>query len=109
MRKTSDAVEILDALIGDDPEMWAMVHEAELQMRAGMVAYQLREDAGLSQEQLGAKVGHSADWVEDLEMGDFNGNSLDALKEVARVLGVDVSADVSRIEAIEPHKAPVGH
>ncbi len=107
MPKTSDALEILYADIGNDAEMLELIHNARVQGECGMVAYKLREEARLSQDELGVKVGHAATWVEDLEMGDFNGDSLEALQEVARVLGAKIDADVKRIEKIEQQKKSV--
>src|SRR5947209_742109 len=102
MPKTFDAYEILYADIANDPEALAMLEHVGIQTDVGMVAYQLRENACFSQEELGARLVQSADWIDDLEMGRFEGDSIEALKSIASALGIDVSAELERMR-----KSPV--
>jgi len=102
MRRTTDAVEILMADICNDSELLAMYENAGLQMEAGMIVYRLRESARLTQEELSLKVGQGGEWIDDLEMGDFDGDSLAALQTVARALGANVDAEIERIRAAHP-------
>ena len=49
-----------------------------------------REEAGLSQEQLGEKIGYSAMGVSHIENGDRK-IKLEDLQEIAQVLGIEIN------------------
>ena len=49
MAKTSDALDILDAMIGDDPELRALIEEATINLQISRMIYDARKAAGLSQ------------------------------------------------------------
>jgi len=58
-RVTSDAVEILDNLIGDDVQLREMVDVAFVNAQIAQLIYNAREEAGLTQARLAKKVGHA--------------------------------------------------
>ncbi len=89
MRKTNDAWEILMADIAGDKERMDGVRQSCIQAEAGIVAYDLREKAGLTQEQLAQKLNVAPAVIDDVEMGDFEAGKLvgDAAKDVCRMLG----------------------
>jgi hypothetical protein len=57
MAKTSDALKIIDGLIGDDSEMENLIREASLNAIVAQLIYEARTARGLTQKQLADRVG----------------------------------------------------
>ncbi|MBI3736409.1 XRE family transcriptional regulator [Candidatus Sumerlaeota bacterium] len=87
LRKTKNAISILDAMIGDDPNMRRLISEAEIRMDIGRKAYDAREAAGLTRSKLARRVGVKTSDIEDLEEADYDGDALSLLRRVAEALG----------------------
>ena len=49
MAKPSDALDVLDQVIGDDPELRALIEEATINLQIARMIYDARKAAGLSQ------------------------------------------------------------
>lgn len=56
---------------------------------------QLRDEQGVSREQLAAKAGLSAVYLKKLEAGERESPSLDALERIARALGATLTIDLA--------------
>lgn len=80
--------------------MQRLLQEAGVAMTIGQAAYDAREAAGLTQEQLAERLGMTAEEIEDLEMGDFAGDALALLHHVAVALGRQVEL---RLVAADPN------
>jgi ribosome-binding protein aMBF1 (putative translation factor) len=52
MRKTKDALKILDQVIGDDPKLRALIEETTINLQIARMIYDARKAAGLSQKAL---------------------------------------------------------
>jgi ribosome-binding protein aMBF1 (putative translation factor) len=72
------------------------------EMALGMKIRRLREDAGLTQEQLAKKIGTGASAISRIEDADYDGHSLDTLHRVAKAL------DMRLIIDFQPIKRPQG-
>ena len=84
---TSDAVEILyRRLIEGNPEIQTLLAEAEGEMDIAEQIYRLRTGAGLTQKELGEKIGTTASVICRLESADYEGHSLSMLRRIAAVL-----------------------
>ena len=84
---TRDAVEILYRdLVGDDPAMKRLLAQAAAAHDIGQAAHDARVAAGLTQEQLAARVGVAADDIDAVEMGDFEEVPLALLERIAAAL-----------------------
>lgn len=84
---TTDAVEILyRRIIGENADMKALLAEAESEMDIAEQIYNLRTEAGLSQQELADKIGTSASVVCRLEDADYEGHSLSMLRRIAAAL-----------------------
>ena len=83
MAKTTDAIKILDNMIGDDAQMREMLAEASLNAEVGQLIYDARQKAGLTQQQLAELVGTTETLIDDLEEADYEGNSLVMLHKIA--------------------------
>jgi len=86
-RKTTDALEIIERMIGDDDEMRAMIDEEEMNLEVACLIYAAREKAGLTQKELADLVGTSQPTIARLEDADYEGHSLTMLRRIATALG----------------------
>ena len=84
--KTSDAVEILDRMMGKDPEMSRLVEEARINAIVAQLIYDARNKAGLTQEALAKLVGTKQPVIARLEDADYEGHSLSMLQRIAAAL-----------------------
>jgi ribosome-binding protein aMBF1 (putative translation factor) len=83
-----DAVEILDrAFIGDNTERRARVDRAYENAVIGMLIYNARTAAGLTQSQLAKLIGTDQAVISRLEDADYEGHSLTMLRRIAHALG----------------------
>ncbi len=85
-QKTTDAVEILNHLIGDDGELREMVAAERENLEVARKIYDLRTGAGLTQAQLAKKVGTTQSVISLLEDADYEGHSMAMLRRVAAAL-----------------------
>lgn len=52
MTKTTDAMKIIDSIIGNDPELRDLCEQASLNARMAQLIYDVRTEAGLSKTEL---------------------------------------------------------
>lgn len=106
MAKTTDAIKIIDNLIGDDAQMREMLAEASLNAEVGQLIYDARQKANLTQQQLAELVGTTETLIDDLEEADYEGNSLIMLYKIAIALNQKLSLSLVPLED-NPTKKPV--
>jgi DNA-binding XRE family transcriptional regulator len=83
-KKTSDAVEILHRrYYAGKPDRISQLEEARAEDELARKIYDLREQAGLTQEKLAKMVGTTASVISRLEDSDYEGHSLTMLKRIA--------------------------
>jgi len=98
-KKTSDAIEILDRLTGDDPELREMIAEETVNAQVARMIYDARTAAGLTQKQLADLVDTQQSTIARLEDADYEGHSLSMLRRIAEALN-------QRLEVrFVPHRA----
>lgn len=85
-RRTSDAVAILDRMMGNNAKTRRMVEEARTSAAVGQLIYDARTKAGLSQSQLAELVGTTQSAIARLEDADYEGHSLTMLNRIAAAL-----------------------
>ena len=85
-QKTTDAVEILNHLIGDDDDLREMVAAERENLEVARKIYDLRTGARLTQAQLARKVGTTQSVISLLEDADYEGHSMAMLRRVAAAL-----------------------
>ena len=86
-RTTSDAVEIIDSLIGDDTGRREQADLAFEDAVVGQIIYDARTEASLTQTELAELVGTDQSVISRLEDADYDGHSLSMLRRIARALG----------------------
>ena len=97
--KTSNAIEILDRMAGDSPELKRLTEEARVNAAVAQLIYEARQASGLSQEELADKIGSKQAVISRLEDADYDGHSLMMLQRIAAALGKKVAIqfqDVSK-------------
>ncbi|MFO1500655.1 MAG: XRE family transcriptional regulator [Verrucomicrobiota bacterium] len=85
-RKTTDAVKILDRMIGDDDNLRQDANEALINAKVAQLIYDVRTNAKLTQKQLGALIGTTQSVIARLEDADYEGHSLSMLQRIATAL-----------------------
>jgi len=83
-KATSDAVEILHRRYYEGrPERVSALEQARTEDELARKIYELREQAGLTQERLAKLVGTTASVISRLEDSEYEGHSLTMLKRIA--------------------------
>jgi ribosome-binding protein aMBF1 (putative translation factor) len=99
---SSDAFQwAYDRYIGNDPKEIALYEEERVKADIAQAIYNLRSQAGLSQEQLADLVGTNASVIEDIEEADYEGDFLSMASRIASVLYRRVEVRLVPLEDIE--------
>lgn len=85
-RKTSDAIEILDRITGNDKRLRHMIEVAHVNIIVSEMIYEARNAAGLTQAALARRVGTTQSVISRLEDADYEGHSLTMLQRIAEAL-----------------------
>ena len=92
-KPTSDGMEIIDRMIGDDPEMRSMYEQAKVNVHVAQLIYDARTEAGLSQKELAEMVNTTQSVISRLEDADYEGHSLSMMNRIAQALNHNVVID----------------
>ena len=92
--KTSDAIKIIDQMIGDDEELRELCEQATINAHVAQLIYDARTEAGLSQTALARMIGTTQSVISRLEDADYEGHSLSMLNRVAQALNREVKIDL---------------
>ncbi len=101
MTRTSDALKIIKNTIKDDPEMQEMVKEASLNAQVAQIIYDVRKQAGLTQQQLADAIGTTQSVIARLEDADYEGHSLSMLARIATALNQKLEITMSPKEVVK--------
>ena len=83
-KTTKDAVEILHRrYIEGKPEMEAILEEERGKAEVARLVFELRTQAGLTQNELANRVGTTPSVISRLEDADYSGHSLSMLRRIA--------------------------
>ena len=86
MKKTNDALNILQQMTKDDPEIEEMIWESSLNAELAQLIYTARTQAGLTQQQLADRIGTKQSVIARLEDAEYEGHSLSMLNKIAQGL-----------------------
>jgi len=81
--KTTDAVKILDRMIGEDSDLRQLANEAVVNAEVAQLIHDVRSKAKLTQKQLAELVGTTQSVIARLEDADYEGHSLSMLQRIA--------------------------
>ena len=82
-QRTTDAVKILDRMIGEDSDLRQLANEAVVNAEVAQLIHDVRSKAKLTQKQLAALVGTTQSVIARLENADYEGHSLSMLQRIA--------------------------
>lgn len=86
VRKTADAVRIIDRITGSDSKLREMIADATINAEIAEMLLAARTKAGLTQEELAELAGTKQPVIARLEDADYNGHSLTMLQRIAKAL-----------------------
>jgi ribosome-binding protein aMBF1 (putative translation factor) len=86
MARTTDALKIIDGLVGEDARLRAEIGQEFLDSQVARMIYEARTRAGLSREQLADLVGTKPSTIASLECSNDRGPSLSMLRRIAAAL-----------------------
>ncbi len=92
-KKTSDAVELMNKWYGGDAEWEQMLVDERLKVQVGQIVYDLRTEAGLSQEALAKLAGTSQSIISRVENADYEGSALEMLYRVCSALHLQINVE----------------
>jgi len=85
-RRTKNALQIIDRMIGDDDELRKLAAEAGVNARIAQLIYDARTAVGLTQVELARLIGTKQPVIARLEDADYRGHSLTMLHRIAEAL-----------------------
>ena len=90
-KQTSNALEIVDRIIGDDSGLRVLIEEERVNAEVAREIHDLRTERGLTQRQLAERIGTTQSVIARLEDADYEGHSLRMLRRVAGALDARVT------------------
>jgi ribosome-binding protein aMBF1 (putative translation factor) len=90
MAKTKNALKIVDAMIGEDEELRALLDDARINADVAQLIYNARSQAGLTQRELARLIDTKQPVIAKLEDADYEGHSLTMLRKIATALGHEI-------------------
>ena len=86
-KRTTDGLKILhDRFVKGDPKRLAAIERERHRAEIAMEIFNLRQKAGLTQNQLADKIGTTQSVISRLEDADYRGHSLEMLRRIAEAL-----------------------
>jgi DNA-binding XRE family transcriptional regulator len=82
-RKTTDAVKILDRMMGEDSHLRRLANEEVVNAEVAQLIHDVRSKAKLTQKQLAELAGTTQSVIARLEDADYEGHSLSMLQRIA--------------------------
>ncbi|MFH1113188.1 MAG: helix-turn-helix transcriptional regulator [Pseudomonadota bacterium] len=99
---STDALKwMYDEFIGNDPERIASYRQELIKAEIARQVYDLREQAGLTQEQLADLVGMDPSVIDDMEESDYEGDFLAMASRIANALHRRVEVRLVPVEVPE--------
>ncbi|MCL4538539.1 MAG: helix-turn-helix domain-containing protein [Bacteroidetes bacterium] len=105
---SSDAFQwAYDRYIGNDPKEIALYEEERVKADIAQAIYNLRNQAGLTQEQLADLVGTNASVIEDIEESDYEGDFLSMASKIASALHRRVEVRLVPVQSSDSNEIAV--
>jgi predicted transcriptional regulator len=98
VKKTNNALEIIDNLNQDDTELQGMIAEASINAKVAQLIYDTRIKAGLTQKELADLIGTKQPAIARLEDADYEGHSVSMLQKIAYALDQQVEISLISIQ-----------
>ena len=95
MPRTSNALTILNQLMGADAELQQLAEVERLNARVAQMIYDARTGAKLTQKQLAERVGTTQSVIARLEDSDYEGHSLTMLARIAQAMDLHLQVELT--------------
>lgn len=92
-RKIKDAAEMVRNLLRKNPRLAKNVENELVNLRIAQQIYDLRREAGYTQQELAELIDTTRSVVSRLEDADYDGHSLSMLKRIASALGKELTIE----------------
>jgi ribosome-binding protein aMBF1 (putative translation factor) len=86
MARTRNLADVIRAKLANNAKLAEAVEQEAFNADIAMKVYQARTEAGLTQEQLAARIGTRQSVISRIEDADYKGHSLRILKQIAGAL-----------------------
>lgn len=93
-KRTSDGMEILDRMIGDDAELRELYEQEKINLHIAQLIYDARTESDLSQKELAEMLNTAESVISQLEDTDFEGNMFSMLNRIAKALNREVKIEL---------------
>ena len=103
-RKTRDALQIIDRMLGDDQKLRKLIVEAGVNAHIAQLIYDARMTAGLTQAELAKLIGTKQPVIARLEDADYRGHSLSVLQRIAEALNQRLELSFTRSATKRPQQ-----
>ena len=101
--RTLDTSNSENSLFDENPDMIEEFREEEIKLDIAEHVYYLRDATGLTQEEFGELVGIDPVIIDDLEVSDYEGDSLAVLAHIEKSLRRHVEAPIKPAETLYPN------
>jgi transcriptional regulator with XRE-family HTH domain len=91
MGTTRNLADVIRQKLAFDSALGAAVEHERIKANVGAAIFEARTQAGLTQKELGARVGMRQSAIARLENADYEGHSVKSLERIASALGKRVS------------------
>ncbi len=95
MKKSSDAIKIIEKMNNADAELQEMVTIASINAEVAQLIYEARTQAALTQKELADLIGTKQSVIAQLEDADYEGHSLYMLEKIAHSLNKRVKIELA--------------
>ena len=93
MARTRNFADVIRAKLANNAKLAEAVEQEAFNADIAMKVYQARTEAGLTQEQLAARIGTRQSVISRIEDADYKGHSLRILKQIAGALGQNLRVE----------------
>lgn len=93
--KTTNALDMLDELIGGDQDLQDMIADESGKIDVAALIYSARTAAGLTQKELADRARTTQPVIARMENADYDGHSLSMLRRIANAL--DLAVDIKLV------------
>ncbi len=98
IKETTDAVEILQRHISQDPELVTLVEEERQRLNLADKVRSARQASGLSQQELAQMIGSTQSTIAGLESGDYERLSISTLLKVSLSLNCHLRFELEAVD-----------
>ncbi len=101
-RTTRDFAEVIGAKLAGNPKLAEAVENEAFSADIAQKVYDLRKEAGLTQQQLASLIQTTQSVISRIEDADYDGHALALLKRIAFALGKKLRVEFYAVNNVNP-------